>query len=280
MIALVTDSNAQLPSSLRERFGVRVVPLTVVLDGEDRIEGIDLSDDEFYDRLAGGADVSTAAPSPGRFLAAFEDAAAAGATEILAIHIGANTSATIGSATLAARSSPIPVDIVDTGTASFPIACCVWAAGTVLERGGSRADAADAARAVAAEIGNVFVVGTLELARRGGRLAADATDRAAGTGLPVLALEQGTMEVVAHAHDIEGAVEAMVQHFVRSAAGRAMRVGVGQARAEALAADLELALGARPEVAELVRYDISPSVGAHTGPGTVGIVFFPDDLAR
>jgi len=186
VIALVTDSNAQLPVALQERFGVRVVPLTIVLDGEDHVEGIDLDPDEFYDRLGAGATVSTAAPAPGRFVAAFDEAARAGATQVLAIHIGSNTSGTVNAARLAAQSAPIPVEIVDTGTASFPIACCVWAAGTVLERGGSLEEAAGAARAVATTIGNVFVVGALDLARRGGRLAVDATE---GDGLPVLALE-------------------------------------------------------------------------------------------
>jgi DegV family protein with EDD domain len=276
VIALVTDSNAQLPAELQERFGVRVVPLTIVLDGEDRVEGVDLDADEFYDRLAAGAEVSTAAPAPGRFVETFAAAADSGATGILAVHIGSNTSATVQSATLAARSSPVPVEIVDTGSASFPIACCVWAAGIVLERGGTIEDAARAARAVATTIGNVFIVGALDLARRGGRLAAGAAD---AEGLPVLALDEGTMEVVGQAHDVEGAVDAMVSYFGRWADGRAMRVGVGHIRAETIADELDARLRTRPEVVDLVRYDIGPSVGAHTGAGTVGAVFFPDALA-
>jgi DegV family protein with EDD domain len=276
VIALVTDSNAQLPAALRDRFSVTVVPLTVVVDGEDHVEGVDLDHDEFYDRLAAGASVSTAAPAPGLFVEAFADAAAAGATEVLAIHIGANTSATVQSATLAARSSPVPVEIVDTGTASFPIACCVWAAGLVLERGGSVDEAAAAARAVAGSVGNVFIVGALDLARRGGRLAADAD---AGDGLRVLALEQGTMQVVGQARDLESAVDAMTDYCARWAAGRQMHVGVGHARAAELADALELRLRELPETADLVRYEVGPSVGAHTGPGTVGAVCFPEALA-
>ena len=275
MIALVTDSNAQLPAELQERFGVRIVPLTIVLDGEDRVEGVDLDPDEFYDRLAAGAEVSTAAPAPGRFVETFAAAADSGATGILAVHIGSNTSATVQSATLAARSSPVRVEIVDTGTASFPIACCVWAAGIVLERGGTIDDAARAARAVATTVGNVFIVGALDLALRGGRLAAGAGD---AEGLPVLALDEGTMEVVGQAHDVEGAVDAMVSYFDRWADGRAMRVGVGHIRAGTIADELDARLRERPEVVDLVRYDIGPSVGAHTGPGTVGAVFFPDAL--
>ena len=277
MIGLVTDSNAQLPTTLRERFGVQVVPLTIVLDGQEFTEGVDLDPGEFYEHLAKGADVSTAAPSPGQVLEAWQAAERSGATEILSIHIGSNTSATVNAANLAVPMSDVPVMVVDTGTASFPVACCVWAAATVAERGGTLGAAADAARAVAAAVDNVFIVGALDLARRGGRLAAGAD---VGDGLPVLALREGTMDVVERVHDREAAIDAMARYVEQHAGGRQQRAGVGHAGAPDIADDLAAALDAQPEVAEIVRYDISPSVGAHTGLGTAGCVFFPDDLAR
>jgi fatty acid kinase fatty acid binding subunit len=86
------------------------------------------------------------------------------------------------------------------------------------------------------------------------------------------------MDVVGHAQDVEGAVDAMVAYFEEFAAGRVMRVGVGHARAERIADELEQRLRSRADVAELVRYTVGPSVGAHSGPGTVGAVFFPEEL--
>ena len=135
MIALVTDSSALLPADLRARFDVDVVPLTVVVDGEAFAEGVDLTTDAFYERLAAGATVSTAAPPPGVFLQAYERAAQRGASAILSVHIGSNTSATLDSARVATRESTVPVELVDTGTASFPVACCVGAAGLAIEHG-------------------------------------------------------------------------------------------------------------------------------------------------
>jgi fatty acid kinase fatty acid binding subunit len=272
VIGLVTDSNAQLPADLRARYQVGVVPLTVVLDGQPYREGVDITTGDFYARLGGGAEVSTAAPSPGEVLAVYEQAATAGATEILSIHIGSNTSATVNAVTVAAGSSPVPVEIVDTGTASFAVACCVWAAGEVLNGGGDLTHAADVARHVADQVGNVFIVGALDLARRGGRLAADATQN---EGLPVLALAGGQMNAVGHVHDVESAVDAMTDYFVEVAAGQPQRAGVGDALAPELAGEYAARLAVRPEVVELVRYEIGPSVGAHTGAGTVGACFFP-----
>ena len=276
MIALVTDSNALVPPDLRARFDVDVVPLTVVVDGVPYDEGVDLTTAAFYASLAAGAEVSTAAPAPGVLLSAYERAAARGSTAVLSIHIGSNTSATVGSARIAAASSPIPVEIVDTGTASFPVACCVWAAGGVLERGGTLGEAASAAQEVSRVVGNVFVVGALDLARRGGRLASGAED---GGGVPVLALRDGTMDVLGRAADIEAAVDAMVAEFVRASAGRSMRVGVGDASAPEVARELAARLAAQPGTAELVRYEVGPSVAAHSGLGTAGAVYFPAGLA-
>jgi DegV family protein with EDD domain len=272
VIGLVTDSNAQLPPDLRERYQVGVVPLTVVIGGRPYREGVDITTPEFYEHLATGAEVSTAAPSPGEVLEVYEQAASTGATEVVSIHIGSNTSATINAVKVAAGSSPVPVEIVDTGTASFAVACCVWAAGEVLNGGGDLTHAADVARRVADQVGNVFIVGALDLARRGGRLSADATE---GEGLPVLALTGGQMNAVGHIHDVESAVDAMTDYFVEVAAGRPQRAGVGDALSPELASEYADRLAARREVVELVRYEIGPSVGAHTGAGTVGACFFP-----
>jgi DegV family protein with EDD domain len=270
--ALVTDSNAQMPAELRDRYGVRVVPLTVVVDGEPYREGVELDTADFYRRLGAGAEVSTSAPAPGDVMKVYDEAAAAGATEILSIHIGSNTSGTVNAVKLAVGASSVPVEVVDTGTASFAVACCVWAAGEVLTGGGKLGPAGEAARSAADQVGNVFIVGGLDLARRGGRLAEGA---GAGEGVPVLALAGGQMQSVAHVHDVEAAVDAMAEYLQTTAAGRRQRVGVGDAVASDLADAFEARLRPLPEVAELVRYEIGPSVGAHTGPGTVGACFFP-----
>ncbi|MGI9121166.1 MAG: DegV family protein, partial [Acidimicrobiales bacterium] len=100
MIGLVTDSNSQIPAELVRRYGVEVVPLTVTVDGEAYLEGVDLDADAFYARFTAGhrPEVSTSQPSPGRFAQAFQAVAGRGAIEILSIHIGSDISGTVNSA--------------------------------------------------------------------------------------------------------------------------------------------------------------------------------------
>src|SRR5437763_13393835 len=108
-------------------------------------------------------------------MAADEAAAAQGATEILSVHIGSSVSGTINSARLAAQVSPVPVRIVDSGTASFAITLCLWEAAEAIAAGAPIDEAAVAAERVGATVGNVFVVGALDLARAGGRMGAAVT---------------------------------------------------------------------------------------------------------
>ena len=159
MIGLVTDSNAQLPSELKERYQVEVVPLTVVVDGVEYLEGVDLDADDFYARFgAGRPQVSTSQPSPGRFAAAYEAVAERGATEILSVHIGSSVSGTVNAARLASQVSQVPVRIVDTGTASFAVSLCLWEAAEAIAAGANVEEAAAVAERVSAAVGNVFVV--------------------------------------------------------------------------------------------------------------------------
>ena len=280
MIGLCVDSNAQLPDELRVRFDVEVVPLTVTVDGRAHREGVDLDADTFYDLYANAAAsgatapvVTTAAPSPGEFGLAYDALAGRGATEILSIHIGSNTSGTVNSARLAAADSPVPVRIVDTGTASFAISCCLWEAASAIAAGATSAEAVAVAENVAAQCSNVFVVGGLDLARAGGRLGATVCE---GDGaVPVLSLVDGRITAVAQVSTFDDAAVAMADYICST--GDGLRVGIGIADAETapLWQALAVRLATAAEVSEVVRYRIGPSVAAHTGPGTAGAVSYP-----
>lgn len=277
MIAIVTDSNAQLPSQLAERYGVEIVPLTVTVDGVAYLEGVDLDADDFYARFqAAHSEVSTAQPSPGQFARTYATAAERGATEILSVHIGSSLSGTVNSARLAASTAEVPVHIVDTGTASFAVSCCVWEAAEAVASGASLDQAVAAAERARDTVGNVFVVRALGVARAGGRLAAGATE-VPEEGIPVLTLEGGAMRPVGTARTTEEAARVMAGHVRAAGAGAPLRVGVGLADAGTapIVEALEELLVGTPEVRELVRYRIGPSVGAHTGPGTVGTMYYP-----
>ena len=253
------------------------MPLTVTVDGVEHLEGVDVDADDFYDRFARGQhpSVQTAAPPPGRFLEAWGDLAAEGATEIVSVHIGSEVSATLDAARIAAEMAPVPVHLVDTHTASFAVACCTWEAAEAAGRGATAEEAVAVAEKVAATVGNVFVVSALDLVRAGGRLkvGTDGGDEEEGT--PVLTLVGGRVQPIGRAASVDEACDQMAAHVL--ALGQDLRVGISIADrgAAPIWEALEARLAGRPEVRELVRYRVGPSVGAHTGPGTAGAVAYP-----
>lgn len=278
-VGVVTDSNSQFPAELVERYGVEIVPLTVTVDGTAYAEGIDLTADEFFALYADGATptVSTAAPSPGAFIEAYERLAQRGAQQILSVHIGAAVSGTLNSARLAVEASPVPVRLVDTRTASFGVACCAWEAAEALVRGASVGEASAIAESVAPTVGNVFVVGGLDIVRAGGRLAADTDDVV--DEVAVLSLLDGEITRVGAVTDVEDATEAMATYVLEHAGEVAegqlrLAVGIADAEAAPLSHALDRRLSEETVVGDVVHYRIGPSVGVHTGPGTVGCFFW------
>jgi DegV family protein with EDD domain len=280
-IGLCTDSNAQMPRSLIERYDVEVVPITVTIDEQEYLEGVDLDADAFYAMFESGCrpTVTTSQPSPGQFALAFEELVARGCTEILSIHVSSAMSGTLSAARLGARGFDVPVRLVDSGTASFGIGCCVWAAGDAIAAGATLDQAAAVAEALAPSIGNVFVAGALELLQVHGHAAASV---GAGDhdGIPVLALRDGQVQVIQRVGTASEAVQAMAD--AASGWGEQLKVaiGVGDNETRPLADALQCAISQHACVDEVVRYRIGPSVIAHTGPGTTGCFMFPAALAR
>lgn len=274
-IAVVTDSNSQIPVELADRYGIAVVPMPVVVDGVDHLEGVDLDAEGFYDRFAQGVPVvATTQPSPGQFLEVYRALADAGAEAVLSVHIGSKVSGTVNSARVAASAAGLEVRIVDTGTASFAVALCAWSAAEALAEGAGLDEAARRAEAVAARTANVFVVGGLALARAGGRLAGGPARSPGLDGtIPVLSMRDGVMEVLGEVDDQQGAAVAMAE-AVRGG-GHDLRVGVGHADRDTLGLRDAVVglLEQASEVREVIRYRVGPSVGVHTGPGTVGVMW-------
>ena len=280
MIGLVVDSNSQLPAELAERYAIEVVPLTVSIDGTEYLEGVDLDADDFYAAWEGDhtPEISTSQPAPGEFVAAYARLADRGVTEILSIHVAAAMSGTLNAARIASAMVDVPVRLVDTGTASFGISCCAWAAAEVVCAGGSIDMAFEVASERAASLRTSFVVGLPQLIDRSGRVGDVGVEAAAVGGIPVLAMSGPDLSVLTTVSDPDAAVAAMVDDALAwpPSDERGLRVAIGSSDASSRPMSLALADALRDHrlVAELVQYRIGPSVGAHTGPGTSGLFVF------
>jgi DegV family protein with EDD domain len=274
-IAIVTDSGTMIPPSLAASHQIRVVPLTVVIDEQAYLDGVELAAEELYARVVAAQQISTSQPSPGRILQSYERAVADGATAILSVHIGSNTSGTVQSARVAAGMISTPVHVVDTGQASFAAGLCVLEAAGEIAGGATLAEAENTAQRAASQVGNTFVVKALDLIRRSGRFAG--TDEEA-PGVPVLALERDGVKVTGQAQSLPEAVDLMSRYIAAAAdaagaQGQSLRVGIGHGAGEPIARDLRARVDAMRHIGEVIEYVVGPSIGAHLGPGNAGAVF-------
>ncbi len=269
MIRIVTDSNSQLPAALADRYDISVVPITVNVDGVEYREGVDLDADGFYALWADGQpEVSTSQPSPGAFVETYTSLIEAGATEILSVHVAESLSGTLNSARLAAEQVSVPVRLVDTGTMSFGISCCVWEAAEAVRSGASLEQAAVTAEKLAPAVGSVTILQALDFTRGQGRLVEALPDDA--DGIPVLAMVDGGTEVLGEGRSIDELSRLMVDKM--TASGEPVRVAlcIADVSARPFYEAMESMLAERSNVVDLVRYRVGPSIGAFTGPGAAG----------
>jgi fatty acid-binding protein DegV len=294
VIGICTDSFAQLPPILADRFGIEVVPLTVTVDGREYLEGVGLDADDFYALHAGSRrrpTVEFGQPSPGQFALAYDELIGRGCTQILSIHTSASISATLRAARLAAHSAPVPIRLIDSRTARSGVSCVVWATAEAIAAGASSEEAAGVAASIAGSIDTVFTTDGLDLIRddqgrddhRGDDhnwdgLSWGGIRRHTGRAT-VSTLVDERSAVVAEVSNLAEAVNAMAAFTLRASCGSraGLNVAVGSAHqalqpaAEALTA----ALTGSAHIRDVVPFRIGPSVGIASGPGTVGCIFYP-----
>ncbi len=277
-VAVLTDSSAYLPPELVEQNGIHVIPLTIIWGSETFLDGVEMTPDEFLQRLAKDpVHPTTTQPNPEDFTAIYEKLA----TEYDAIVvplISDELSGTINSAeTAAAEFDRVPVRVIDTRLTSMALGFAVLAAARAAAQGRSLDEVESAARAVASRAKILFVVDTLEYLHRGGRIGG--ASRFFGSALnikPLLHLHEGRVDALEKVRTKKKAVDRMLELAAQYAGGHPVRASVVHAGAHAEAVELMRRVAKQFECLELHLASISPAISVHTGPGTVGLVVCPD----
>ncbi|MGH8867615.1 MAG: DegV family protein [Actinomycetes bacterium] len=276
-IAVVTDSAACLPVPMAERLGVTVVPLTVLVGGRAHADLVDITSGEVAAALRRRVPVSTSRPSPKALAQAYGQAVDRGAEGIVSVHLSGELSGTWEAARLAADDLPVEVRVVDSRSLGMGLGFGALAAAEVAAKDGDLAEVARVAAERSAAGTVLFSLDTLEHLRRGGRIgAAQALLGSALAVKPLLHLVDGRVEPFEKVRTAARAV-ARLEELALAAAGSATvdvavhHLDAGE-RASALAARLSARL---PGVGECFVSEVSGAVGAHVGPGLLGVVLSP-----
>ncbi|WP_274558320.1 DegV family protein [Streptomyces spiramyceticus] len=276
-VAIVTDSTAYLPHQTMERHGITAVPLTVVIGDQALEEGTEISARTLAQALQKRKSVTTSRPSPEVFAAAYRAAAEAGATAIVSLHLSSEFSGTYDAAVLAAQDAPVPVRVVDTGMVAMALGFCALSAAEVVDAGGTVDEAVAEAEKRAAGTSAFFYVDTLDYLRRGGRIgAAQALLGSALAVKPLLELNGGRIEMLEKVRTASKAIARLEEIVADRAATRSVDIAVHHLAAPERAEKLAERLRERvPGLAELHVSEVGAVIGAHTGPGLLGVVVSP-----
>ena len=276
-VAVVTDSTADLPADLALAHAVTVVPLQIVIGAHSFPEGEGVDAEAVAQALRDHVPVRTSRPNPAAFLAAYQRAAEAGATGVLSLHLSAQMSGTHSSATLAAAQSPVPVRVVDSHSMGMALGFAVLSAARRAAAGGNLDECYAVAEARVAVTSSFFYVDTLEHLRRGGRIgAAQALLGNALAVKPLLHLRDGRVEPLERVRTASRAIARLEELALEAAADREVDIAVHHLASPDRAEMLAAALRSRaPRLRELHMSEIGAVVGAHVGPGMLGVVVAP-----
>lgn len=280
--AVVTDSTAMLDRHSVEELGIRVVPLQVVIGADSFADGVDegASPDNVARALREYQPVSTSRPSPEAMLEAYRAAVAEGAEEIVSVHLSGEVSATVESALLAARRCDVPVDVVDTHQIGAGTGFAAVSAARVALAGGSAQEAGEAARRRASDVTSLFYVDTLEYLRRGGRVGAAAALLGSALAVkPLLEVREGKVAPKEKVRTSTRALARLADLAVAAAGEAPVDVLVShlasREQADGLAATLGERLSGPLEGREVPVSEVPAVIGAHVGPGLVGVTVAP-----
>ena len=276
-VAVVTDSTAYLPPDMVERHRLTVVPLQVVVGGRSLAEGVEVGSDEVARALREWRPVTTSRPSPQTFAEAY---LALEVPEIVSVHLSSDLSGTVDAARVAAKqvaAQGVHVAVVDSRSLGMGLGFTARAAAIAAGAGAGADEAARAARRFATEVGIWLYVDTLEYLRRGGRIGAAAAMLGSALAVkPLLNLVDGRLEPLERVRTSSRALARLEELAVREAASRDVAVAVQHLAAADRAREVADRLRARlPRAREVHVGEVGAVVGAHVGPGMLGVVVAP-----
>ena len=278
-IRIVTDTTCDLPESIAKKHNVTIVPLKVIFGEKEYVEGVDITKEEFYQKLAVAEELpSTAQVNPEEFTRVFKEILDQG-DEIIGIFIGSKLSGTYQSAFIAETNlGSGKISLIDTETVAIGAMQVVLTAIDLVNQGKSRTLIVSALEAMKRHARLYFIIDTLKYLKKGGRIKASAA--AVGEVLnvkPILTISDGLVDSASKARGLKKAfaeVAHLISHSEQTLDGR--RIILGHTNAKENLALFREWIEKNYAPTEIIETDIGPVVGTHAGPGAVAVSFIED----
>ncbi len=276
--AIVTDSTSYLPKEFIQKHSIAITPLVLIWGDEMFQDGVDIQPAEFYNRLKTAKVMpTTSQATPATMHSAFQGLVDQG-FDVLGIFISSKLSGTIQSAIQAREmmgSAGKKVTLVDSQSTSIALGFQVLATARAKDAGASLEECVALAEKAHEKTGVYFAVDTLEFLHRGGRIGG--AQRFIGSALnlkPILALKEGKVEGVERIRTKSKAHDRILELVAEQVNGKStIRIATLHANAFEDAKSLLDRAANMINPVETILSELSPVVGTHTGPGTIGLAF-------
>jgi DegV family protein with EDD domain len=271
-IAFVTDSASDLEPAVAAAHGIRVVPLVVTFGSETYRAGVDLTTEQFWERMTApdAPFPKTAASSPGDVKAVYDAAFADGADAIISVHVAGTLSGAIKSAEIArSMLADREIHVVDSQGASMAEAILCFMGQQMADLGVSAAEIARILADRASDLRMYVSLETLEYLKKGGRISG--AQAAIGTLLsvkPIIAVEAGKVETADRPRTRSKSRERCIELICARPIERVAIIHTMAPDVEEFKAEVIRRSGIDP--ADVIVSTVGPSVGPHLGPGCVG----------
>ncbi|MFQ5886022.1 MAG: DegV family protein [Anaerolineae bacterium] len=277
-VAVVTDGGAAMPPELVEEYDIAVVPFQLMWEGETLRDGIDITPTQFYRRLRTAKSLpTTSQPLAGDFVRLYSELGGE-AEAIASIHVAKEFSGTYNTALLAAKqAATIPIEVVDSRTATMGLGFLVLEAARAATKGASLSEVVARVKSLIPKVHVLATLDTLEYLRRSGRVPTLKASLGSMLNIkPVFHLYDGQARLYAQVRSRKRAVQIMVEAMPETAERGGLHIAVLHADAPGEAQELKAQILSRFDPAEIYVAEFSPVMGTHTGPGLLGITFYVD----
>lgn len=281
-IKIVTDSTADIPLEVREKYGIQMVPLKVHFGEETYLDSITIYSEEFYNKLSQAESLpTTSQPSPVEFLDTYkklieEDPDVC----IVSIHIASVLSGTYQSAVLAKSllETQANITIIDSKSASYGIGMLVVAAAQAINDGNSLETCIEDVYTLRNQTQLYFLVDTLEFLQKGGRIGKAASVLGSLLNVkPILSIDKsGEVISVDKVRGQKKALARIIELLKKDfTAEQKINLTVAHSNALSYGEEVSAMLKEHFQIKEVSFTTIGPVVGTHTGPGAIAVFVSP-----
>lgn len=275
MVKIITDSTCDITLEEQISMGITVVPLSVNFGEKSYKDGIQISREEFYNKLELAEELPTTSQvNPAEFEDAFREALKDG-DEVVAICLSSDLSGTYQSAVLAADMVESErLYLVDTGTVTLGLALLIKEAVKLRDAGHSGKEIADRIQEISKRVQILAVIDTLKYLKMGGRLSATSAMVGSFLGIhPILKVQQGKILPIGKVRSIKAGIRKLKEYLEEEGVDYTYGFAFGHSNATDKLTHCIEYMAPFVETKDFIVCNIGSVVGTHAGPGVVGVAF-------